>query len=152
VGTANVYSRAPACPLLLWRCVRGGPLPYTAGAPDQGADRIGFLIWRSGDHFPNTWTRPTRWSSGFTHGSRRRHQLPPPPRRRGHRRIRIWRQRLLSDDAGQKQRRRWRQRGRRSSTRVWSCSSGSSWRSSSCSASTPPSTPSTRSAAALEHD
>jgi hypothetical protein len=24
--------------LLLWRCARGGPLPYTAGAPDQGAD------------------------------------------------------------------------------------------------------------------
>jgi hypothetical protein len=40
-------------PLLLWRCARGGPLPYTAGAPDQGADRIGFPIQRSGDHFPN---------------------------------------------------------------------------------------------------
>jgi hypothetical protein len=25
-------------PLLLWRCARGGPLPYTAGAPDQGMD------------------------------------------------------------------------------------------------------------------
>jgi hypothetical protein len=34
-------------PLLLWRCVRGDPLPYTAGAPDQGADRIGFPIRRS---------------------------------------------------------------------------------------------------------
>jgi hypothetical protein len=34
-------------PLLLWRCARGGPLPYTAGAPDQGADRIGFPIQRS---------------------------------------------------------------------------------------------------------
>jgi hypothetical protein len=40
-------------PLLLWCCVRGGPLPYTAGAPDQGADRIGFLIRRSRDHIPN---------------------------------------------------------------------------------------------------
>jgi hypothetical protein len=40
-------------PLLLWRCARGGPLPYTAGAPDQGADRIGFPIYRPGDHFPN---------------------------------------------------------------------------------------------------
>jgi hypothetical protein len=34
-------------PLLLWRCARGGSLPYTAGAPDQGADRIGFPIRRS---------------------------------------------------------------------------------------------------------
>jgi hypothetical protein len=41
-------------PLLLWRCARGGPLPYTAGAPDQGADQIGFPIRRSGDHIPNT--------------------------------------------------------------------------------------------------
>jgi hypothetical protein len=40
-------------PLLLWRCARGGPLPYTAGAPDQGADQIGFPIQRSGDHIPN---------------------------------------------------------------------------------------------------
>jgi hypothetical protein len=53
VGTLNVGSRAPACPLLLWRCARGGPLAYTAGAPDQGADRIGFPIRKSGDHFPN---------------------------------------------------------------------------------------------------
>jgi hypothetical protein len=53
VGTANVGSRAPDYPLLLWRCVRGGPLSYTAGAPDQGADRIGFPIRRSGDHIPN---------------------------------------------------------------------------------------------------
>jgi hypothetical protein len=42
VGTANVGSRAPACPLLLLRCARGDPLPYTTSAPDQGADRIGF--------------------------------------------------------------------------------------------------------------
>jgi hypothetical protein len=40
-------------PLLLWCCARGGPLPYTAGAPDQGADQIGFPIRRSGDHIPN---------------------------------------------------------------------------------------------------
>jgi hypothetical protein len=40
-------------PLLLWRCARWGPLPYTTGAPDQGADRIGFPIRRSGDHIPN---------------------------------------------------------------------------------------------------
>jgi hypothetical protein len=29
-------------PLLLLCCARGAPLPYTASAPDQGADRIGF--------------------------------------------------------------------------------------------------------------
>jgi ABC-type cobalamin transport system permease subunit len=47
-------------PILLWRCVRGGPLPYTAGAPDQSADRIGFPIWRSGDHIPNsTYEKPS---------------------------------------------------------------------------------------------
>jgi hypothetical protein len=40
-------------PFLLWRCVRGGPLLYTADAPDQGADWTGFPIRRSGDHFPN---------------------------------------------------------------------------------------------------
>jgi hypothetical protein len=40
-------------PLLLWRCVRGGPLSYTTGAPDQGTDRIGFPIRRFGDHIPN---------------------------------------------------------------------------------------------------
>jgi hypothetical protein len=40
-------------PLLFWRCARGGPLPCTAGAPDQGVDWIGFPIRRSGDHFPN---------------------------------------------------------------------------------------------------
>jgi hypothetical protein len=40
-------------PLLLWYCVRGGPLPYTAGAPDQSADRIGFPIRRFGDHIHN---------------------------------------------------------------------------------------------------
>jgi hypothetical protein len=39
-------------PFLLWRCARGGPLPYTTGASDQGADRIGFPIRRSGDHIP----------------------------------------------------------------------------------------------------
>jgi hypothetical protein len=38
VRTANVGSRAPAYPFLLWRCTRGGPLPYTAVAPDQGMD------------------------------------------------------------------------------------------------------------------
>jgi hypothetical protein len=53
VGTTNVGSRAPACPLLLWHYARGGPLPYTADAPDQGVDQIGFRIWRSGDHIPN---------------------------------------------------------------------------------------------------
>jgi hypothetical protein len=40
-------------PFLLWRCVRGGSLPYTTGAPDQGVDRNGFPIQRSGDHIPN---------------------------------------------------------------------------------------------------
>jgi hypothetical protein len=34
-------------PLLLWRYARGGPLPYTTGAPDQDVDRISFLIRRS---------------------------------------------------------------------------------------------------------
>jgi hypothetical protein len=39
------------------RCARGGPLPQTAGAPDQGASRIGKPIQRSlrGDHFPNSY-------------------------------------------------------------------------------------------------
>jgi hypothetical protein len=41
-------------PLLLWRCARGDPLSYTTGAPDQGADQIGFPIRRSEDHIPNT--------------------------------------------------------------------------------------------------
>jgi hypothetical protein len=50
VGTVNVSSRAPACPLLLLRCTRGGPLPYKASAPDQGANWIGF---QSGDHISN---------------------------------------------------------------------------------------------------
>jgi hypothetical protein len=31
-------------PLFMWRCVTGGPLPYMASAPDQGADWIGFPI------------------------------------------------------------------------------------------------------------
>jgi hypothetical protein len=53
VGTTNVGSRAPAYPLLLWRCVREDTLPYMAGAPDQGADQIGFPIRRSGDHISN---------------------------------------------------------------------------------------------------
>jgi hypothetical protein len=47
VGTVNVGSRAPADPSFIWRCARGGPLPRTAGAPDQGATQIG-PIWRSG--------------------------------------------------------------------------------------------------------
>ncbi len=61
VGTVNVGSRAPAGPSFIWRCARGGPLPRTAGAPDQGASRIGKPIRRSGpdpeirwrDHIPN---------------------------------------------------------------------------------------------------
>jgi hypothetical protein len=47
VGTVNIGSRAPACPLLMLRCTRGGPLSYKTSAPDQDADRIGFLIQRS---------------------------------------------------------------------------------------------------------
>jgi hypothetical protein len=50
VGTVNVGFHAPACPRLLLRCARGGPLPYKASAPDQGANLIGF---QSGDHIPN---------------------------------------------------------------------------------------------------
>jgi hypothetical protein len=46
-GTVNVGSRAPSGPSFIWRCARGGPLPRTAGAPDQGASRIG-PIRRSG--------------------------------------------------------------------------------------------------------
>jgi hypothetical protein len=62
-GTVNVGSRTPAGPSFIWRCARGGPLPRTAGAPDQGASRIGKSIRRSGpdpeirlgrDHIPNT--------------------------------------------------------------------------------------------------
>jgi hypothetical protein len=33
--------------LLLWRCARRGPLPYTTDAPDQSADQIDFPIQRS---------------------------------------------------------------------------------------------------------
>jgi hypothetical protein len=59
---ANVGFRAPACPLLLWRCVRGGPLPYTTGTPDQDADQIDFPIRRSEDHIPNKSCYQTRGS------------------------------------------------------------------------------------------
>jgi hypothetical protein len=61
VGTVKVGSRAPADPSFIWRCARGGPLPRTAGAPNQGTSRIG-PIRRSGpdpeircgrDHIPN---------------------------------------------------------------------------------------------------
>jgi hypothetical protein len=34
-------------PLLLWRCMRGGPLAYTTDASNQGADCINFSIRRS---------------------------------------------------------------------------------------------------------
>jgi hypothetical protein len=44
VDTVNVGSRAPACPLLILRCARRGPLPYNTSAPDQGADWIDFPI------------------------------------------------------------------------------------------------------------
>jgi hypothetical protein len=56
VGTMNVGSRAPASLSFIWRCVRGGGHCHkTAGAPDQGASRIGKPIRRSvrGDHIPN---------------------------------------------------------------------------------------------------
>jgi hypothetical protein len=46
-GTVNVGSRAPADPLFYMALREGGPLPRTAGAPDQGAFRIG-PIRRSG--------------------------------------------------------------------------------------------------------
>jgi hypothetical protein len=38
VGTTNVGTRAPACPPFIVALRERGPLPYTAGAPDQGAD------------------------------------------------------------------------------------------------------------------
>jgi hypothetical protein len=46
VGTVNVGSRAPAKPLF-YMALRegGGPLPQTAGAPDQGASGIGIPRW-----------------------------------------------------------------------------------------------------------
>jgi hypothetical protein len=71
-GTVNVGFRAPADPSFIWRCARGGPLPRTAGAPDQGASRIGKPIRRSGpdpeirlgrDHIPNK-EDPTLITSG----------------------------------------------------------------------------------------
>jgi hypothetical protein len=34
-------------PFLLWRCVRGDPLSYTTGVPDQDVDLIDFPIRRS---------------------------------------------------------------------------------------------------------
>jgi hypothetical protein len=48
VGTVNIGFRAP---LLILRCVRGGPLPYKARAPDQGADQNWFP--NPGDHITN---------------------------------------------------------------------------------------------------
>jgi hypothetical protein len=55
VGTANVGSRAPTCLTFYMALREGGPLSQTAGAPNQGASRIGKLIRRSlrGDHFSN---------------------------------------------------------------------------------------------------
>jgi hypothetical protein len=51
VGRCGHGERWFPCPglphLLLWRYARGGPLPYTAGAPDQGASQIGKPIRRS---------------------------------------------------------------------------------------------------------
>jgi hypothetical protein len=41
VGTANVGSRAPVCLTFYMVLREGGPLPQMAGAPDQGASRIG---------------------------------------------------------------------------------------------------------------
>jgi hypothetical protein len=38
VSTTNVGTRAPACPPFIVALRERGPLPYTAGAPDQGAD------------------------------------------------------------------------------------------------------------------
>jgi hypothetical protein len=38
VGTANVGSHAPACPLLYGAAREGPAATRTAGAPDQGAD------------------------------------------------------------------------------------------------------------------
>jgi hypothetical protein len=50
VGTVNVGSRAPAKPLFYMTLREGGPLPQTAGAPDQGVSGIGIPrrdpIWR----------------------------------------------------------------------------------------------------------
>jgi hypothetical protein len=42
VGTTNVGSRAPSCPPFIVALRERGPLPYTAGSPDQGVDQIGF--------------------------------------------------------------------------------------------------------------
>jgi hypothetical protein len=46
VGTVNVGSRAPTCPILLLRYVRGDTLPYNVSASDQDANQIDF---QSGD-------------------------------------------------------------------------------------------------------
>jgi hypothetical protein len=50
----------------MWRCVKGGPLPYMTSAPDLNADGIGFpipeIFPKGGDHIPNkVITQPRRY-------------------------------------------------------------------------------------------
>jgi hypothetical protein len=53
VGTANVGSRAPACPPFIVALRERGPTAIHGRRPRSGRGLIGFPIWRSGDHFPN---------------------------------------------------------------------------------------------------
>jgi hypothetical protein len=53
VGTANVGSRAPACPLFIVALRERGPTAIHGRRLQSGRGLTGFPIWRSGDHFPN---------------------------------------------------------------------------------------------------
>jgi hypothetical protein len=49
----NIGSRAPTCPPFIMTLRERGFTAIHDRHPDQDADRIGFPIRRSGDHFPN---------------------------------------------------------------------------------------------------
>jgi hypothetical protein len=60
VGTANVGSRAPACPPFIVALRERGPTAIHGRRPRSGRGLTGFPIWRSGDHFPNRLLSPLR--------------------------------------------------------------------------------------------
>jgi hypothetical protein len=52
VDTVNISFRVPACPLLIWRCVRWAPLPQERQTPPIRTRDGDPSIW--GDHLPYT--------------------------------------------------------------------------------------------------
>jgi hypothetical protein len=56
VGTANVGSRAPVCPSFIVVLHERGFTAIHGRRLQSGRGLTSFLIWRSGDHFPNTVT------------------------------------------------------------------------------------------------